>query len=1018
MVSMIFAPLHIVSGYSFLQSGLTSERISKSIKDNDYFGAAIADKEVMYGVTSFIKGMDSIKKPYLIGEEFEIEGDSICLYVINEEGYHNLIKLDLENQKSPLSFELLKQYSNGLVCVLETNKGTFKEKFVENYDSSFNRYLLQFGSLYKDNFYLGIEVTSKEDVKYANRIRHFASEFTYKCIAFPTIRYQKKDDALIIDMVTAISDDTKINIKKKDGQEYFMSESDYQKIYTKSELANTVNIIKQSEFSFHQKRGELLHYPVENATVELRRMCEESLKQKGLTEQKYIDRLNHELDVISTMGYSDYFLIVQDFVNWCKQNDILVGPGRGSAAGSLVSHLLGIVEINPLDYDLQFERFLNPARKTMPDIDVDIMDIRREQVVQYMRDRYGSEKVATIITFQTIGAKQSLRDIGRIYDYPSHHIDLLSKRITEKDCTLREAYKKLPDFRSLVDSDKYFLEIVSLASKIEGLPRQSGQHASGVILDDKQLEDSIPVKKTFDDNYITQYEMEYLEEQGLLKIDFLSLSNLTIIYNCLKQINVNRKEPLTFENIPYQEKEIFELISQNKTLGLFQIDTSAMRRSIQILKPDCFEDVVALLALGRPGPMQYIPTFAKRKEGKEKFSYVSEDLKDILSSTYGIIVYQEQINSIATKMAGFSLAEADTFRRAISKKEREKILKAQSQFIEGAVKNGYKEEVAKKVFSDILRFAEYGFNKSHSVVYSIIACRMAWLKIHYPLEFYSALLDNSSATSDSKFSEYVFEMNSLGIKMLPPSINYSTNNFVIKDGAILFPLTGIKEISITVMENIEKERKERGPFTNIFNFTLRMFKYKINANQLKYLIDAGAFDELHPSRNSIRLSILSALQYAELNYQSDGQLSIGIEAFPEPLIKEQIDDPLDNLYKEYEAIGAMLSNNPLSYKEDILKEKGAIPIAEALESDNALVAGIIRSKKTINTKKGTPMAFIKIFDNTGDMEITVFSKEYADKRDMLDKNQIILAKISRRVNKEEVSYIAEQIERLEEKENE
>ena len=1012
---MIFAPLHIVSGYSFLQSGLTSERISKSIKDNDYFGAGIADKEVMYGVTSFIKGMDSIKKPYLIGEEFEIEGNSICLYVMNEEGYHNLIKLDLENQKSPLSLEILKQYSNGILCVLETNKGTFKEKFVENYDSSFNRYLLQFGSLFKDNFYLGIEVTSKEDVKYANRIRHFASEFTYKCIAFPTIRYQKKDDAIIIDMVTAISDDNRIDIKKKDGQEYFMSESDYQKIYTKSELANTVNIIKQSEFSFHQKRGELLHYPVENATVELRRMCEESLNAKGLTEQKYIDRLNHELDVISTMGYSDYFLIVQDFVNWCKRNDILVGPGRGSAAGSLVSHLLGIVEINPLDYDLQFERFLNPARKTMPDIDVDIMDIRREQVVQYMRDRYGSEKVATIITFQTIGAKQSLRDVGRIYDYPSHHIDLLSKRITEKDCTLREAYKKLPDFRSLVDSDKYFLEIVSLASKIEGLPRQSGQHASGVILDDKQLEDSIPVKKTFDDNYITQYEMEYLEEQGLLKIDFLSLSNLTIIYNCLKQINEERKEPLTFENIPYQEKEIFELISQNKTLGLFQIDTSAMRRSIQILKPDCFDDVVALLALGRPGPMQYIPTFAKRKEGKEKFSYVSDDLKDILSSTYGIIVYQEQINSIATKMAGFSLAEADTFRRAISKKERENILKAQSQFIEGAVKNGYKEEVAKKVFSDILRFAEYGFNKSHSVVYSIIACRMAWLKIHYPLEFYSALLDNSSATSDSKFSEYVFEMNSLGIKMLPPSINYSTNNFVIKDGAILFPLTGIKEISITVMENIEKERKERGPFTNIFNFTLRMFKYKINSNQLKYLIDAGAFDELHPSRNSIRLSILSALQYAELNYQSDGQLSIGIEAFPEPLIKEQVDDPLDNLYKEYEAIGAMLSNNPLSYKEDILKEKGTIPIAEALELDNALVAGIVRSKKTINTKKGTPMSFIKIFDNTGDMEITVFSKEYADKRDMLEKNQIILAKISRRVSKEEVSYIAEQIERLEEK---
>ena len=277
---MIFAPLHIVSGYSFLQSGLTSERISKSIKDNDYFGAGIADKEVMYGVTSFIKGMDLIKKPYLIGEEFEVEGDSVCLYVINEEGYHNLIKLDLENQKSPLSFKTLKQHSEGLVCVLQTKKGKFKEVFVEDYDISFNKYLLQFGSLYKDNFYLGIEVTSKEDVKYANRIRHFASEYTYKCIAFPTIRYQKKDDAIIIDMVTAINDDNKIDIKKKEGQEYFMSESDYQKIYTKCELENTVNLVKQSTFSFHQKRGELLHYPVDNATSELRRMCEESLNTK------------------------------------------------------------------------------------------------------------------------------------------------------------------------------------------------------------------------------------------------------------------------------------------------------------------------------------------------------------------------------------------------------------------------------------------------------------------------------------------------------------------------------------------------------------------------------------------------------------------------------------------------------------------------------------------------------------------------------------------------------------------
>ena len=1018
MVSMIFAPLHIVSGYSFLQSGLTEERIIKGIKDNDYFAAGIADKEVMYGVTSFIKGMDSLSKPYLVGEEFEIEGDFLCLYVLNEEGYKNLIKLDLENQKEQITFTLLKEYSNGLAAILETNKGKFKELFGEEITTEFKKYLLQFANIFKDDFYLGIEVTSKDDVKYANRLRHFADEFVYNCIAFPTIRYQKKEDALIIDMVTAINDDTKIDIKKKDGQEYFMSETDYQKIYSKKELANTINLVKKSTFNYHQKRGELLHYAKDNAEQVLRETCEKALKEEGLVDPKYQERLDYELGVISQMGYCDYFLIVQDFVSYCKHNDILVGPGRGSAAGSLVSHLLGIVEINPLDYDLQFERFLNPFRKTMPDIDVDIMDSKRDQVIQYMRDKYGTERVANIITFQTIGAKQSLRDVGRIYDYPSQHIDFLSKRITEKVNSLREAYKKLPDFRSVVDSDKYYLEIVSLASKIEGLPRQSGLHASGVVLDERPLEESIPVKKTFDDSYISQYEMEYLEEQGLLKIDFLSLSNLTIIYNCLKQINAKRETPLTFEEIPYKDKKIFELISQNKTLGLFQIDTSAMRRSIQILKPDCFDDVVALLALGRPGPMQYISTFARRKEGKEKFFYISDDLKDILSSTYGIIVYQEQINSIATKMAGLSLAEADTFRRAISKKEREKILKAQSQFISGAVKKGYKEETAKKVFSDILKFAEYGFNKSHSVVYSIIACRMAWLKIHYPLEFYSALLDNASATSDSKFADYVFEMNSLNIKMLPPSINYSSNNFVIKDGALLFPLTGIKEITLAVMENLDKERKERGLFTNIFNFTLRMFKYRINANQLRYLIDAGAFDELYPSRASLRLSILSALQYAELNYQEDGQISIGIEAFPEPMINKHDDDPLENLYKEYEAIGAMLSSNPLSYKQDLLKEKGAVPIAEAKEMNNALVAGIVRTKKIIHTKTGTPMAFVKIFDNTGDLEITVFSNEYSEKSSLLEKNQIITAKVSRRISKDEISFIGEDIKKLEEEEHE
>ena len=1010
---MKFAPLHIVSGYSFLQSGLTIEKIARGIKSNDYFGAGLSDMEIMYGLPHFVKTMESMKKPFVIGEEIVLEDKFICLYVISEEGYRNLVDINTSIQKGELSLTILKDHKDGLVAVLQTTRGWFKEHFSEE-DSIFRKELMNLSSIYSENFYLGIEVTSKEEVAFANRIRKFANEYTYQCIAFPRIRYEKKDDAIIINMVSAIANDVKLEVKKAIGQEYFMKEEDYIKIYSKVEMENTVKVVKSSTFNFNQKRGELLHYPVSDSKDELSMICNEKLCKLGINDEKHVERLNHELDVIFSMGYADYFLIVMDYVNYAKTHDILVGPGRGSSAGSLVAYLLNITEVDPLDYDLQFERFLNPYRKTMPDIDVDFMDTRRDDMVQYMRDKYGANRVCNIVTFQTIGAKQSLRDVGRIYNFPSHHIDLLSKRLTNKDYGLRDSYRKLPDFKSLVDSDPYYLEIVSLASKIEGLPRQSGLHAAGVVLDDKPLEKSIPVSILMD-NYVSQYEMEFLEEQGLLKMDFLSLSNLTIIKNCVDMINTRHKDAhLIPDQIPYDEKEIFDLISQNKTLGLFQIETTQMRHSISTLKPSSFDDVVALLALGRPGPMKYIPNYAKRKEGKEKFTYVSEDLKEILAPTYGIIVYQEQINMIATKMAGFSLGEADIFRRAVSKKDKDKILSSEKQFISGALKNGYSKEVATKAFNDILKFAEYGFNKSHSVVYAIIACRMGWLKVHYPLEFYTALLGGSYATSDSKFNEYIAEMNSSGIKMLPPSINYSSYNFLIKDNNILFPLTGIKDISIVTMEKIESERKKNGLFTDFFNFVLRMFAYKINENQLNSLISAGAFDELHNSRESLRHTIKSALQYAEINQTDDGQMTIGIELVDKPSIKVCEDDPLENLDKEYEVLGVMLSDNPLRYKQEVLKEKGVMPIVDAKEENEALVAGIVKSKKVINTKKGTQMAFVKIFDESGDIEITIFPKEYSECSSLLEKNNIVIIKERRQFGKEEVSYIAESINKLEE----
>ena len=1022
---MRFAPLHVITGYSLLQSGLTMERISHALTANDYFAMGMSDHESMYGVPPFVKMMEKVKKPYLVGEEFIVDGDSLSLYVLDEDGYRNLIKLNSLNQKENLTIEILKEHSKGLAAVLETVRGKFNELFVENYDSSFNKYLMQLSESFGEEFYLGIEVTSKEGVKYANRVRKFANEFTYKVIAFPRIRYEKKDDKIILDMVEAISNDLKLKEKTGSGQEYFMSEENYAKIYSKVEMDATIELVKKSSFSFEKKRGQMLHYPVNDSQVELRRLCEEKLVELKLDDQKYKDQLNHELETIFSMGYADYFLIVQDYVNYAKTHDILVGPGRGSAAGSLVSYLLGISEVNPLDYDLQFERFLNPYRQTMPDIDVDFMDNKRDEMIQYLRDKYGSDHVGIIVTFQTIGAKQSLRDVGRIFDYSPRHIDFLSKKLTNKDYGLRESYKKLPEFRALVDSDKYYLEIVALASKIEGLPRQSGLHASGVILNDKPLEDCIPVSASINDNYITQYEAEYLEEQGLLKMDFLALSNLTIIYNCVKLINARHNLNLNCDEIPYNEKEIFDLIPSNKVLGIFQIETQLMRRLLKVLKPSTFDDVAVLLALDRPGPMKYASTYARRKEGKERFGYLSEDLKEILAPTYGIIVYQEQINNIAVKMAGFTLGEADLFRRAVSKKDKDKLTGLKKQFVDGSLKKGYSQQVSEEVFNDILKFAEYGFNKSHSVVYAIIACRMAWLKAHYPLEFYVSLLGGSFATSDSKFSEYVMEMNSLGIKMLPPDINESTNNFIIKDNSILFPLTGIKEINMITYEKISEERKENGKFKSFFDFISRMFtkltnnpitEQQLNSfdSRMEILVSSGAFDDLYPSRESMRRSILKGRMYAQNLIVENGQLMLDSSIIPPPMMSEEKDDPAFNLDREFEVLGVMLSDNPLSLKRNRLEAKGVINILDAKEHDDeVLIAGLIKQKKVINTKKGEQMAFIKIFDETDEIEFTIFPRTFKECAPLLEKNGLILSRIKKQINQDEETFIAEEIKKLE-----
>ena len=1009
-----FVPLHIVSCYSFLQSGLTIEKIQTSVVKNDYFGMGLCDNGVMFGVPSFVKACEQIKRPYIIGVQVKVDDDFLCLYAINEEGYHHLMEISTAIQKEEMSFDLLKEKASGLVAIIETNKGKFYELFV-SHDTTFNRYLLNLSKVFKDGFYLGIEVIKKEDVSYANNVRRFANEYTYNCIAFPTILYQKKDDAIVLKIVEAIANEETLEEKKMDGQQYFMPVASYEKIYTKAEINNTQKLLQSSTFDFHSKRGELLHYPVENSEETLKEKCLKALKKLKLDkDETYINRVNKELETIVSLGYADYFLIVQDYVSFAKKHGILVGCGRGSAAGCLVSYLLDITQIDPIINDLQFERFLNPYRKTMPDIDVDFMDIGRDEVVQYMREKYGNERVANIVTFQTIQAKQSLRDIGRVYGFPTNHIDLLSKRITKQNISLRDAYKTLPEFKSLVDSDPYFLQIVSLASKIEGLIRQSGLHAAGIILNNSPLENALPVLTDFSDHYISQYEMDCLEEQGFLKMDFLGLRNLTTICKAVGLVNERYPDAkLDAQHLPYDDPRVYELICSGQTMGLFQIETMAMKRAIKVIKPNCFNDVVALLALNRPGPMAFIPNYAKRKEGKEQVDYIDPSLEPILKSTYGILTYQEQINQIATTFAGYTMGEADMFRRVVSKKKKEEMANSREAFIKGAKENGHDEKTASKVFDLIERFANYGFNKSHSVAYSIIACSMAYLKAYYPLEFYSAILETSSSTNDTKFNEYVSEMKKRDIKIVAPNINLSEKEFIVKDDTLLYPLNAIHGINELLTNSILEERTN-GLFKDFFDFVSRMFKYKISETQIMRLIDAGCFDTFDPSRASFRASIKSALQYAELSYREDGQLDLGVSALIAPYLVRDHDDPLENLDKEYEALGIMLSSSPLHYKADILRAKKINAIVDAKETKNAKVAGLIRSVKTISTKKGATMAFVKLADETDEIELTVFSDEYLKSVALLEKNKLIIASIKAEKRNDSIDYVCNQIEPLEE----
>ncbi len=1011
---MAFIPLHIYSPYSFLKSGFTMERLFSSLKRKHYTSAAITDCNVMYGIPEFFSIAQRYGIKAIAGMDIELDGDLISLFVENEKGYGNLCALTAELSLRPLSASFLKAHHEGLIAVLSVRESKVNTLFNSD-QKGIAPYLANLNKILPDLF-LGIENYGADDKPLIEFIRAFAQSHSYECVAFPWIRYDQKGDALILAITEAIANDAHLDIDALDGVNYLYEEDQIFELYTGSEITNSEVIAGSCSFSISQKRGTMLQYPVEsgeNADEYLEKLSIDGLfqRQLPLDDARYFDRLHYELGVIKTMGYSNYFLIVQDYVRFAKENNIPVGPGRGSAAGSLVSYVLGITDVDPIKYDLLFERFLNPARKSMPDIDIDFADTRREEVIQYLRKKYGSDRVANIVTFQTIAAKQAFRDIGRVFSIPDRDIDLLAKMITDNKMDLRTAYKSVPALRDLVDKEPFYLNIVKLATKIEGLIRQPGLHAAGIVLNDQPMVTSIPV--SFDSGIcVTQYEMNFLEEQGFLKMDLLGLRTLSIIDHCVSMINQAHKLSLKATEIPFTDPKIFSLISSGRTMGLFQLETSGMKKAILDLKPSSFDDVVALLALFRPGPMDNIPSYAARKEGKEKPTYINPDLKDILSPTYGIIVYQEQIMQIAVKMAGFSMADADSFRRAISKKDAEKLSSLQKAFIGGAVRQGYNDKHAESVFNHIYKFADYGFNKSHSVSYAILACQMGYLKAYYPAEFYAAILETASGSNDVKFGEYISEIKEQNIRLLPPDINTSSDLFSVDSDALLFPLSAIKNVPNAMVKAIVDER-QKGPYTDLFDFVDRLSLYKISAVHVTRLIEAGCFDRIEKSRASLIASIAAAFQFASMRHGDNGQMPIDLSFLPKPALVRAKDDPLENLNREYEVIGMMVSGSPLRYKKDQLAAQKVVDMSVAKDRYDTLnIAGIVKSKKIIKTKKGQPMAFLSVYDETGDMEIVVFPNVFNECSQILEKNATLI--ITGHTDREKKgNFIADKVRLLE-----
>ncbi|MCL1630616.1 DNA polymerase III subunit alpha [Sporolactobacillus sp. CPB3-1] len=1020
---MTFVHLHVHSEYSLLDSTC---RIDQLVAQAQRFGQkaiALTDRNVMYGVIPFYRACMRSGLHPLIGMEVSLElateqktvhskasddFPTILLLAQNNLGYQNLVKLSSTIQCSGRScapLPVIEKYSDGVLVLSGGADGPIDRLLAKENDAYAREAVEALLSVFGNRFFIEIQ-RAEHHQPIERQLRALARHYALTLVATNSIHYLSQEDARAHACLACIKNGTTLKERPVFDHEFdFKSTEEMSRKFADlpEAVAETGRIAELCHVSFEFGNARYPSFPLPEGETSRQVLHEQCIK--GMNERYSVitlqiqDRLKYELSIIDKMGFNDYFLIVADLVAYARKSGYMPGPGRGSAAGSLVAYVLKITEVDPVKYHLLFERFLNPERITMPDIDLDFPDIDRDKMIEYAYKKYGRAHVAQIITFGTLAAKAAIRDVGRVLESDPQLVDRMARLIPAlPKRTLDQALKESDKLRNLVNASKEAAELVALARKIEGLPRHTSIHAAGVIFSDRPLTDLVPIQLGHDSIPVTQYPMDILESLGLLKIDFLGLRNLTFMREVVQRTPEFNHNSITLETVPLDDPETYRLLGSGETMGIFQMESEGMRQVLRKLQPTEFEDIVAVLSLYRPGPVQFIDRYVRCKHGEEKVTYPHPDLEPILKQTYGVLVYQEQIMQIAVRIAGYSLGQADILRRAVAKKKRALLEQQKKSFIAGCVRNRHSEESASEIFDLIVRFANYGFNRSHAVAYSFISYRLAFLKAHFPQAFFAAHLTAIINNTD-KLEATLRELHSRNIPLFPPSINESERGFEPSDRGIRFGLAAIKNVGVGAADALVSEREKNGPYTSLYDFCRRIPSRKVNRKAIEAMIFAGAFDLFDVERSSLLATLDRAMSFGE-----EEQKMAGGQTTLLPAEHDQDDyaevPPLsrqERMHYEKMVLGFYLSAHPVSEFRAHLP-RGFTTVSEAIKmSDGGVAVLLVMSEqiKRIRTKKGQPMAFFSASDETGVIDTVCFPDTYQMVDHLLLEGQLLVIRAKR-----------------------